>query len=205
MIETLSIFLLLMAVIWILPAGGWAIAGTVLAFGWMGINLAENYRGQLFEKLGLCPRPESYRQPVFWHWFFSSFAVILILAWIFNPDVFTKPDLLIRFHDNLRNCLLWVSLQLLILLGYFANRLKDALKKDWLAALVAALIFGLIHLPNPILTPATALLAFTVSYVFLKSPNLFLPIIAMAILRTELKILILQDLIDHGMRIGPGF
>ena len=99
---------------------------------------------------------------------------------------------------------LWAAAQQFLLQCFFLSRLLRLFPNSWLAAFIAALIFSLAHLPNPILTAVTLIWGFAACLVFLRYRNLYPLAIAHAIFGITIAITIPGPL-DHNMRVGRGY
>lgn len=84
------------------------------------------------------------------------------------------------------------------------NRLLATIGNPVRASLVAALLFALLHLPNPVLVPVTAIGGFLMAWLFAKERN----ILPLAIWQGILGTLVwwaFPVAWHHAMRVGPGF
>jgi membrane protease YdiL (CAAX protease family) len=72
------------------------------------------------------------------------------------------------------------------------------------AALAAAVLFALAHLPNPILTSVTLFWGFAACLLFLRYRNLYPLALAHAILGIAIAITV-PGPVDHNMRVGLGY
>ena len=78
-----------------------------------------------------------------------------------------------RFYGMLMGVPLWALLQQYMLFAFVYPRLRVALGEGQRAVFVTALLFALLHLPNPMLTLACALAGLIWAQAFARSPNLF--------------------------------
>jgi membrane protease YdiL (CAAX protease family) len=100
---------------------------------------------------------------------------------------------------------LWAFVQQILLQDVFLRRLLVLIpSKPRLAALAAATLFALAHLPNPILTPVTFFWGFISCLLFLRYRNIIPLAIAHAALGITLALTIPSPLI-RNMRVGLGF
>jgi hypothetical protein len=98
----------------------------------------------------------------------------------------------------------WSFVQQFLLQGYFLFRLLRLLpRREW-AALAAAGMFALAHLPNPILTPVTFIWGLCACFVFLRCRNVYPLAAAHAILGITVAITIPGPVV-HNMRVGLGY
>jgi membrane protease YdiL (CAAX protease family) len=72
------------------------------------------------------------------------------------------------------------------------------------AALLAAVLFALAHLPNPILTPITLFWGFAACLLFLHYRNLYPLAMAHAIVGIAIAITVPGPVV-HNMRVGLGY
>jgi membrane protease YdiL (CAAX protease family) len=99
---------------------------------------------------------------------------------------------------------IWSFAQQLLLQGFFLARLLRLLPAERIAAIAAAIIFALAHLPNPILTSLTLVWGLVACFLFLRYRNLYPLAIAHAILGVCLAITIPGPVI-RNMRVGLGY
>ncbi len=98
----------------------------------------------------------------------------------------------------------WSFVQQFLLQGYFLFRCLRLLpRREW-AAVVAAAIFALAHVPNPILVPITLVWGMVACFVFLRCRNLYPLMLAHAILGITVAITVPGPVI-HNMRVGIGY
>jgi len=98
----------------------------------------------------------------------------------------------------------WSFAQQFLLQGYFLFRFLRLLpRREW-AAVAAAGIFALAHLPNPILTSVTLIWGLVACFVFLRCRNLYPLMVAHAILGITVAITI-PGPVMHNMRVGLGY
>lgn len=98
----------------------------------------------------------------------------------------------------------WSFVQQFLLQGYFLFRFLRLLpRREW-AAIAAAAIFSLAHVPNPILVPVTLIWGVVACFVFLRCRNLYPLMLAHAILGITVAITVPGPVI-HNMRVGIGY
>ena len=95
-------------------------------------------------------------------------------------------------------------MQQLLLQGFFLPRFLGLIKNQVYAALLAAVLFALAHLPNPILTPVTLVWGLAACLLFLRYRNLYPLAMAHAIFGITIAITI-PGPVDHNMRVGLGY
>jgi Type II CAAX prenyl endopeptidase Rce1-like len=130
-----------------------------------------------------------------------AFAVILIGLFLGGGHRSILPLLVPkRFFGYMAFCLLQqVGLNSLV-----TNRIVAAKGSPVRASLVVGLLFALLHLPNPVLVPVTAIGGFLISWLFAKERN----ILPLAVWQGILGTLVwwaFPVAWHHAMRVGPGF
>ena len=99
----------------------------------------------------------------------------------------------------------WAVMQQFLLQGYFLLRLLRILpSRATIAAIIAAAVFALAHLPNPILTPITLLWGLAACFLFLKFRNIWPLAVAHAIFGICVAITVPGPVV-HNMRVGMGY
>jgi hypothetical protein len=99
---------------------------------------------------------------------------------------------------------LWAGVQQLLLQGFFLPRCVGIMKSQRKGAFLAAGLFALAHLPNPILTPVTLVWGLAACLIFLHYRNLFPLAMAHAIFGITVAVTI-PGPVDHNMRVGLGY
>lgn len=99
---------------------------------------------------------------------------------------------------------LWAFAQQFLLQCFFLKRLLRLLANVKSAALAAAVLFAIAHLPNPILTSVTLFWGFAACMIFLRYRNLYPLAAAHAILGIAIAITV-PGPVDHNMRVGLGY
>jgi membrane protease YdiL (CAAX protease family) len=98
----------------------------------------------------------------------------------------------------------WALMQQFLLQSYFLLRFLRLTSKPWLAALFAALLFAMAHIPNPLLTLLTLIWGTVSCFLFLRYRNLYTLGLAHGILGICLAITI-PDHVHRHMRVGLGY
>lgn len=98
----------------------------------------------------------------------------------------------------------WAFAQQFLLLSFFLLRFLRILHAPWMAALAAAGVFALAHLPNPVLTPITLMWGCAACFLFLRYRSLYALALAHAIFGITIAITI-PGYVDHNMRVGLGY
>ncbi len=99
---------------------------------------------------------------------------------------------------------IWACVQQLLLQGFFLPRFLMLAKTERTAAFLAAGLFALAHLPNPILTPVTLIWGITACFIFLRYRNLYPLALAHAIFGITIAITVPGPVV-HNMRVGLGY
>lgn len=136
--------------------------------------------------------------------FFAFGTAILVIAEFGNPKAFSLPGLAGRFAVSVL-CYLGNALwQQVLLNGYFLPKLEQALQNKAKAIPAIGILFALVHLPNPVLVPVTMIGGMLSAYFFQKTRNIYVLIIAHAILAVSVMYLFPESW-HHHLRIGPGY
>ncbi len=130
-------------------------------------------------------------------------AAILVLV-AAHLHTLHAPPTASKFISRFWGYALWAFVQQILLQDVFLRRLLILTPSPRLAALLAALIFALAHLPNPILVPITLLWGFISCLLFLHYRNIIPLALAHAAFGITLAITIPSPLI-RNMRVGLGF
>jgi membrane protease YdiL (CAAX protease family) len=128
---------------------------------------------------------------------FGAVILILILAWsLSGPEFVLRP-----LTSKLFFIPIWALLQQYALQGFINRRLQTALGTGFKVTLLVGLIFGLLHLPNPLLTSLTLLGGLMWAAVFQRQPNVLAVGISHSLISLTLALAIPPNLIN-GLRVG---
>ena len=105
-----------------------------------------------------------------------------------------------RFLGYFAFCLL----QQIALNSYLMNRFLFAVENTWLAALLASVVFALLHWPNPVLVPLTLMGGFLMCWLFGRERNI-LPLTLGQALLGGVVWWAFPLAWHHSMRVGPGY
>jgi len=113
-----------------------------------------------------------------------------------------RPDLLavMQFLTYLG----WCALQQFALQSYLHNRLLDAVPNRHLTSAMTAVMFGSLHLPNPVLTVATLAGGVLLGEIFTRHRNIWVLALGQALVSTVI-LVSLPDAWHHRLRVGPGY
>ena len=100
--------------------------------------------------------------------------------------------------------IVWSIMQQFLLQSYFLLRLSRLLPRKIAPIIVAAAIFSLAHLPNPILTPITLVWGVIACVLFLRYRNIYTLGIAHGIMGLCIAVTVPNSLHRH-MRVGLGY
>lgn len=202
-LEIIIIFALLMGQIWT-----WNHISALALLPILGAAASWYFRGDNLKTLGLQPQPISKNL-----WlamgllFLAIILIIAIVGAIWNPKFFIQAaqgGFWLKYGKSVFGYFFWALLQQLWMCGYFVNRINNVAKNDTKTILITAMLFMIVHLPNPVLIVAGLFGGIFSAYVFLKTRNLYVLALAHAIIGTSLKYF-LPHIWHHGLKIGLGF
>jgi membrane protease YdiL (CAAX protease family) len=126
------------------------------------------------------------------------------VAFAFTQHTLELPCSPVVFVKSYAGYALWAFGQQFLLQCFFLPRFLRMLPGTKLAAVVAAAIFAVAHLPNPILASVTLFWGFAACLLFLRYRNLYTLAITHAILGITIGLTV-PGPIDHNMRVGLGY
>ena len=100
--------------------------------------------------------------------------------------------------------LLWALVQQYIQQSFFFIRIEQLTGNRPLASFLTAALFGLVHLPNPVLTPVTFLGGWVMSELFRRYRSIWPLAIAHGVIGLTIAVAV-PDHIHHHMRVGIGY
>ena len=136
-------------------------------------------------------------------WFFGTSSLLICATGLCLGMLHRVPTHLIepkRFGSYLAFCML----QQVGLNSFLTNRLLGAFEKPAPAALLAGVLFGALHWPNPVLVPLTFAGGVGMAWLFAKERNILVLALGQAILGA-LVWWAFPLAWHHSMRVGPGF
>ena len=196
-VELVVGYALIVAVVWTprpqqrwvyLGAIAWFLVSTVIAFpGWSAMGL----------------RITGFRRSL---WVVAIALALGFTATTLASELHTlhQPGSPVQWVKAFGGYTVWAFMQQLLLQGYFLARLLRVVPSKTWAVIIAATVFALVHLPNPILTPVTLLWGLVACFVFLQSRNVYPLAIAHAIFGICVAITVPATM-HHNMRVGLGY
>jgi len=99
---------------------------------------------------------------------------------------------------------IWALLQEFLMLDFFLLRLLRLMRGKTAAVIATAALFGLAHVPNPVLMPLALVWGSIACLIFLRHRNLYTLGLAHAILGICIAVTV-PGPVDHNMRVGLGY
>jgi len=124
-------------------------------------------------------------------------AIILLVGWQMSSIHLSRSNL-VTWGTGL---VVWAFAQQLFLQGFINRRSQIIWGKGWISVLIVAVIFAVLHLPNPILSLATFIGAIIWAKAYQRHPNLF----AVALSHASLSFLLAMSLPNwllNNLRVG---
>ena len=171
----------------------WVAAAAVVAFtavSFDGLNAMGLRRANFFRSLWVAGAA-----------LLVALTAVAAAAWLHTLRL---PASALLFIETYWAYALWALVQQFLLQCFFLLRIRRIVTGELAAALTAAGIFALAHLPNPILAPVTFLWGVGACLLFLRYRNLYPLGIAHAILGISIAIAI-PGKVDHNMRVGYSY
>lgn len=213
LLETAIMFLLLEIHIWYFDRMG-VITFATRIFLILLVTASWLIRKDTLHNLGICP--ENWRSSASWMQMFTkdffSIVNIFFVLWLLTMQIseYVLPDILFQKLLAKRFAMsvflyYWGALaQQVFMNGYFVNRLASGFQNQKLTVFVTGILFGLVHLPNPVLTPVTFLGGMLSAYFFQRNKNVYLLALFHTLLAVTIKYF-LPHAWHHNLRVGPGF
>ncbi len=124
-------------------------------------------------------------------------ALILLLTWLMRGQQFHFAD----FRLRLLTVPLWALFQQYALQGFINRRAQLAVGRGLKSVLLVALVFSIVHLPNPLLAGLTLIGGVIWAAVYQRSPNLFALALSHAAVSLLLALSLPADLV-YNLRVG---
>ena len=195
--ETLLCYGLILVTIWTpRPMQRWFYWSAIL---WVVVSTCISFSG--WKEMGF--GAAGFRRSL---WIVGLAAVLAAVAVALADNLHTlrPPGSLLGWIEDFAGYIIWAFVQQFLLQGYFLLRFLRLLPKPWQAAVAAAGIFAVAHLPNPVLTPLTLLWGLCACFIFLRWRNLYPLAAAHAILGVGVAVTVPPAAIHH-MRVGLGY
>jgi len=201
-LELTLVFAAVESLIWTSDGLGWIkwLAGAALLemviYSW-------HKRGDTWSSLGITSVDWKKDAVLLGFTFLILWEAVMLVAEIWNPAVVADPPVL-NVIKHFFQYLIWAWFQQLAFNGYFVNRLQAVFKNKFYVMIAAGLLFGLVHLPNPVLVVVTFIGGIVSAYFYGRNRNLWYLAIGHAALAVTIHNFI-PMVWHHQMRIGPGY
>ena len=125
--------------------------------------------------------------------------VIIAVAWFLNQGFIAAP-----WRNRFLLLPVWALVQQYALNGFINRRSRLVMGKGWQSVLVVALVFGLLHLPNPLLSLLTFVGGLIWAFVYQRHPNLFALALSHSVISITLALVVSSKWLD-SLRVGFKF
>ena len=129
----------------------------------------------------------------------GAVLVIVAVAWALNQSLIAAP-----WRNRFLLLPVWALVQQYALNGFINRRAQLVMGKGWQSVLVVALIFGLLHLPNPLLSLLTIVGGLIWGFGYQRHPNLFALALSHSIISITLALAVSSKWLD-SLRVGFKF
>jgi hypothetical protein len=130
------------------------------------------------------------------------YVPILIYGFVRGALTLAAPDM--RVAEGFAGYLIWCSFQQYLMQSFFHHRLRSIIASPHLSSLLVAVMFGVAHIPNPVLMVATTVGGFLLAEIFLRHRCIWPLALAQAVGGFLLGAVSPASLIRH-MRVGPSY
>jgi membrane protease YdiL (CAAX protease family) len=170
-----------------------------IALGWFAVSITLSFES--WKAMGCCVAG-------FWRssWIVGVALILAAVATWLAATLHTlhHPGEPVRWVLTFGAYAIWALFQQLLLQGYFLARALRFIPNANAAALLAASVFALAHLPNPVLTPLTLIWGLTACLLFIRWRNVYPLAIAHAVFGICVAITVPASIL-HNMRVGLGY
>ena len=122
--------------------------------------------------------------------------VVVAVGWFTNHAIFVAP-----WRNHFLLLPLWALFQQYVLNGFINRRAQLALGKGTKSILLVAIVFSLLHFPNPLLAILTFVGGLIWATVYQRQPNLFALALSHALSSITLALTVSPKLLD-SLRVG---
>ena len=129
----------------------------------------------------------------------GAVLVIMAVAFVLNQGLISAP-----WRNRFLLLPVWALVQQYALNGFINRRSQLVMGKGWQSVVVVALIFGLLHLPNPLLSVLTFAGGLIWAFVYQRHPNLFALALSHSIISITLALAVSSKWLD-SLRVGFKF
>lgn len=136
--------------------------------------------------------------------FLSFWTTIIQISNNWNPEFWENP---VSFEKYFRSVLFYFGnalWQQALINGYFYPRLEEGFRSEKKALLALGFLFGIVHLPNPVLVPVTMVGGIFCAYFFKRTRNIYALIAAHAILAVSI-MYFLPHSWHHHLTVGKAY
>ena len=192
MAQALAFSAAVAAFIWLQPLIGWPAIVLLLA----AVALCFQKGSETLDSAGLTGR--QFSQAIRnWKIWWAGIA-ILAVGFLWGPSRAWEGG-----YRAVIYCA-WCIFQQFLYQNMVCKRLRESTGASWKNKFLAGSLFGVVHLPNPVLAPATMVWGTLSGYLFEESPSVYAIGLMQFLLSTCLFWLTPLHW-NHGFRVGPGY